>query len=180
MKTTLKILVTLAVVFSMTSCKKLADVTFDATLHEQIDITTVATTTRMAEPDSQRFDETITLRLDDDASAAEYLSKINEVNVNSLTYKLLGYTGSNNVEISAKLYVDGNEVYEVNDLNLHDAVISGEIFTVPSSHFGAIASRLLNDKKIVVRYVGTSSANDPINFTVDVKSLLGITANALD
>ena len=88
------------VLFSCDDLEELADITFDTTLSERIVVSVDQTTGTPSD-----FNQTIVLNLDN-ADTNQYLDQINDLSVNSLSYKVIDFTGDPAGTIDAEFLVN--------------------------------------------------------------------------
>jgi uncharacterized protein (DUF2164 family) len=125
------------------------------------------------------FDEEVVINLQDGVGDIhDYLNHIKEIDVKEFQYEIL--SNSIDATITASMYVDGRKVLDNITINLNEAVQNSELFKVlAENELNRIANSMETNKQITIRYVGEVNTDDPLNFTIKVTSLLGITANPI-
>ncbi|HIP47446.1 MAG TPA: hypothetical protein EYG92_00555 [Lutibacter sp.] len=176
MKTTIKFLVALTIIFSFTSCEKideLTDVKFDTTVSENIDVTITPT------KGVTTFDEEVIIDLKDGSGDInDYLQYIKEIDVKEFQYEFISTTAD--ATISAKLFVDDVEFLSIQDISLNQLVQNTEAYLIEvQEDLDKIAIKLESNKKMTIRYEGEITTDQPVDFRIKVTSLLGITADPI-
>ena len=176
MKTTIKFLVALTIIFSFTSCEKideLSDVKFDTTVSENIDVTITPT------KGVTTFDEEVVMDLKDGTGEInDYLQYIKEIDVKEFQYEFISTTAD--ATITADLFVDGVKFLSIQDMSLNELVQNAEAYLITAQEdLDKIAVKLESNKKMTVRYKGEITTDEAVEFRVKVTSKLGITADPI-
>ena len=179
MKTILKVTIALALIFNFTSCKKeLTDVHFDTTITENIE---VSVTPEKSSKGVISFNEEIIIDLKNgNGKINDYQNYIKEIDVKEFSYKFI----SNNINatITGDLYVNNVKYKSVVDMSLNELVALTEPYFIESlAHLNTISSKLMDNKKVTVRYSGTINnidSEEAIEFKIKVVSKLNVIANA--
>ncbi len=177
MKTTIKFLSVLTFLISFASCESiedLADVTFNTTLTDEI-VVHIDQTNGTSAP----FNMTQTISLDN-ADTHDYLSNIEEVNINSLSYKVINFSGDPAGTIDVEFFVD-NVSQLANDFTVKIQADAGSIFEVTNTiQLNAIASALKSGQSVTAKYQGTALCDAAdMDFTIEVTVGVTIVANPL-
>ena len=177
MKKTIKYLAILTILISFTSCEtieNLADVTFNTTLTDEI-VVHINQTNGPSTP----FDMTQTISLDN-SDTHDYLSNIEEVNINSLSYKIINFTGDPAGSIEAEFFVD-NVSLLANDFTVKTQADASTIFEVTNTtQLNAIAIALKNGQSVIAKYQGTALCDAAdMDFTIEVTVGIEVVANPL-
>ncbi|MEQ9592016.1 MAG: hypothetical protein RLN86_05425 [Cyclobacteriaceae bacterium] len=121
-----------------------------------------------------------------DPEVDKYKDKINEVEVNKITYKISNFVGTSGTTFSGDLkFAQASAstftiAATINNLDLSQASSSGTSFDLDFSptDVSTIAGLLKNDKSVQVQLSGTLSEG-PASFSVEVTINATITADAL-
>lgn len=172
MKTTIKILVIIAVLFSFTSCDKLTDVNFTTTITGRIPV-------HVDQGDAVTFDETTILNLDNE-DTHDYLNSIKTIEVTSLKYKLINFSGDVHGTLDAQFYIESSSLVH-NNITVKETVDNVIIFEINDTHeLTTIAKALKNNQQVTARYVGsTNNTSDAMNFKADIVMEIAITADPI-
>lgn len=178
MKTTMKFLVALTLIFSFTSCEKideLTDVKFDTTVSENIDVSITPT----KGVNSFEFDKEVVIDLKNGSGEInDYLQYIKEIDVKEFQYQFISTT--TDATITADLFVDGVKFLSIQDMSLEQLVQNAEAYLIDAqTDLDKIAAKLESNKKMTVRYTGTLTTNETVDFEIKVTSKLGITADPI-
>lgn len=178
MKTTIKLIVALALVFSFTSCEKIDELTnvkFDTTVSENIDVSITPT----KGVNSFEFDEEVVIDLKDGSGDInDYLQYIKEIDVKEFQYEFISTTAD--ATISAELFVDSVKFLSIQDMSLNQLVQNTEAYLIEvQEDLDKIAVKLESNKKMTIKYKGEITTDQPVDFRIKVTSLLGITADPI-
>ncbi len=174
MKNTIKFLILLVITTSFFACDKLTDVNFDTTITERIPVHINQTTGT-----STAFNESIILSLDNN-DTHDYLNDIKAVEINSLTYKLIQFSGDANGTIDVQFYIDANPLMQ-NDIIVKQSVDNLTIFEITDvQELNTIASALKNGHQVTARYQGNALCNNgSMDFKVEISMSVAVTANPI-
>jgi hypothetical protein len=109
------------------------------------------------------FTKTYDLKLSDNTDVAPYLSKIKEINLNSLVVTITGLTAGQTINsVSLDVAGVGNIFTQTN------ITMSNNSFTpvIASGTLASVAAKLTSDKKITLTVSGNVSG--PMSFTVSL------------
>lgn len=177
MRTALKILVTLTLVFSFTSCDdELGNIDFNTVINKTIAIHVDQTTGEVV---SFSTDELMSLDNDD---THDYLDKIQDISINSLSYQLKNFSGDNTGIATLTFMIDSFSLQTHTDVNVKTMVDASEVFTITDTAFlNQIATALKNNQQVTAKYVGDILCDDDaMDFEVKIVLDVAVTANALD
>ena len=177
MNTTIKLLIALAVVFNFTSCnKELGTVDFNTEINKTISVHVDQTTGTPI-----TFDTNEIMSLDND-DTHDYLDKIQDISINSLSYQLKNFSGDNTGTATLTLMIDGFSLQTLTDVNVKDIVDASEVYTITDTSFlNQIAAALKNNQQVTVKYTGNILCdNAAMDFEVKVTLDITVTANALN
>lgn len=129
------------------------------------------------------YSDQITLDATTDPEVAKYKEKIQNIELNDVTYKVSNYTGPDDATFSGDVLFGVNGdlgSVSISGLNLSDASSSGDEMDLDLSQdeVNAVAAQLKNDKTVLVTMAGEFS-DGPVSFVVTVKVDAKITADAL-
>jgi len=162
MKTKMFCLMAFIIVFA--GCDKIKDAaTVPVTTKLKADIPVVVTSGAKSEVElnALAFTKTHELKLADNTDIAPYLSKIKEINLNSLVVTVTGLTAGQTINsVSLEVTGVGNIFTQTN------ITMSNNSFTpvIASGTLTSVAAKLTSDKKITL--VVTGNASGPMSFTV--------------
>jgi len=176
MKTKIKFLVVLLVVFSFTSCEKMTDVNFETTTTDRIDIEVTPTKTGAI-----AFDEEVVVKLENGSGEiGDYLQHLKKIEVKKLSYKFISFSGDADTVITGKLYLDGTLVNENISINLKQAVDAVSVFEIlDAQDLDKMEKSLINNKQITIRFAGEATTSQQLNFKVEATSKLAVTADPI-
>ncbi len=177
MKTTIKILVALAVVFSFTSCdEELGNIDFSTVINKTIAVHVDQTNGTVV---SFSTDELMSL---DNADTHDYLDRIESISINSLSYQLKNFTGDDTGEATLTFMIDSFSLQTHTDVNVKTMVDASQVFTITDTAFlNQIATALKNNQEVTAKYIGNVlNDNDAMDFEVKVILDITVTANALN
>ena len=176
MKNLIKFLAVLVLIFGYTSCDELDKLT-------EVDLSTTVTKNISVTVDdglgsSVNISNSIDINIGDYIDS-DYLSKIEEVKINSMTYKVINFSGDQTGEMTANLTADGVTLDTHTDVIVSNVV--GEMYTIDdTAKLTTIANNLKNSSNDVVFAVSGTSINDGgMTFTIEITLNLKITADAL-
>jgi hypothetical protein len=177
MKNTIKILTIFILVTSLSSCKKieeLADVTFDTTLTDKIEVSIDQTT---GTPVAFNMVQAISL---DNSDTHDYLSKVKDISINSLSYKIIDFSGDSTGTIDVEFFVD-NVSLLADNITVKTEADTGHVFEVTNTtQLSQIASALKSGQSITAKYQGTALCDaDNMDFKIEVTIGVRVTANPL-
>ena len=162
------------VLFSCDDLEELADVTFDTTLSERIVVHVDQTAGTASD-----FNQTIVLNLDN-ADTNQYLDQINDLSVNSLSYKVIDFTGDPAGTIDAEFLVNDVSLL-TNSFVVKTQADAGTTYEVDNvAQLNQIATALKNGLQVTAKYDGTALCDDDdMDFKVEVTIGISVTANPL-
>ncbi len=184
MKKYFSIIILFLFLFSFNSCdeaEKLLDVPFNFTVKEDIPVHIVsdsnpAKTQVFKGVDGIPFNQSVVLSIDN-SDTHDYLNKIKEVTIKSLTYQLTNYSGNANGIITAQLYAENILLASI-DENVKSASDSGKIFKVDNVDvLNQMALKLKNGHQVTAKIVGNASI--PMDFKVHIIMDVKVVANPL-
>lgn len=160
--------------FSCDTIDDLTEVTFDTSLSDKI-VVHVNQTSGTA----ISFNESIFLNLDN-TDTHDYLNDINNISINSLSYKIINFTGDPMGVIDVEFFVDDVSLLTDNFI-VKTQADSGQIFEVTNTtQLNQIASALKNQQQITAKYEGSALCDtDTMDFKVEVTIGISVTANPL-
>lgn len=126
------------------------------------------------------YAETITLDATTDPEVEKYKEKIQDITVNKITYRISGFRGLNDANISGDVLFGPNGslgTVTIPSTNLSSSTEEIEL-DLSQEEVDEISNQLKNDKKVTVTMSGTVE-NGPVDFTITFKVDAKITANAL-
>lgn len=174
MKKTIKFLTILILVFNFTSCDQLEDAT-------SVDINTVqkaSITAHVNAGNDVPFNQNVTINIDN-SDTHSYLNLIKKVSINSLTYRIINFTGDANGSINVDLSAD-NAVLASHAIVVKTTADSGVIYKITdTAALNAIAAKLKSGSSVVFAMKGTSTSNGEMDFKVEITLDLKITASPL-
>jgi hypothetical protein len=177
MKTTFRVLVALAFVFSFTSCEKeLGNIDFNTSINKTIAVHVDQTT---GDPITFSTDELMSL---DNEDTHDYLSKIQDISINSLSYQLMNFSGDDTGLATLTFMIDGFSLKTHTNVNVKSVVEASVVNTITDTDFlNQIATALKNNQQVTAKYVGGFLCdNDAMDFDVKVIIDVAVTANVLD
>ena len=176
MKNLIKFLAVLVLIFGYTSCDELDKLT-------EVDLSTTVTKNISVTVDdglgsSVNISNSIDINIGDYIDS-DYLSKIEEVKINSMSYKVINFSGDTAGVMTANLTADGVTLDTHTDVIVSNVV--GEMYTIDdTAKLTTIANNLKNSSNDVVFAVSGTSINDGgMTFTIEITLNLKITADAL-
>ncbi len=157
--------------FSFTSCDeidKLTEYDFNTTLNESFFVTV---------PNGDIDDQNMVVNISNSDIEAKYLKVLQDVDITSFTYRLVGFYGDNEGTILGSFVADGQS------LVTHDMVVSqviNNVFEVTDvSDLNTIASKLKSGQDVRFGLTGTAICDPEMTFTVEMTIGLAITADVL-
>lgn len=177
MKTTIKFLLALAVVFSITSCdEELGNIDFSTVINKTIAVHVDQTTGT-----AHAFDTSELMSLDN-ADTHDYLNQIESISINSLSYKLQNFTGDETGTVDVTFYIDNLALYTDTGINVKNTVDAATLVTITDTAFlNQIANALVNNQQVTAKYIGNATCDAaPMDFEVAVTLDITVTANALN
>jgi hypothetical protein len=189
MKNTLKALGLLVVAASLITCDALEEAD-DVTFHA--DMTIVFITNEDGDGTNVPYDDVQLLDLADNAEIADYLDRIKDIKIDSITYRITNYDASphgeavifNNGTASFGPFDSDAQVLTVDyaasasGVNLQTTVTETTL-DIDQDQFNTVIDLLLDDKKVKMYSEGELSKT-PIAFNIVSKWYFTITANALN
>lgn len=179
MKKSILTLAIFASIFSLTlfSCDTvddLTEVTFNTSLTEKI-----AVHVNQTSGTATSFNESIVLNLDN-TDTHDYLNDINNISINSLSYKIINFSGDPTGVIDVEFFVDGVSLL-TDDFIVKTKADSGQIFEVTNTtQLNQIASALKNQQQVTAKYEGTALCDaNTMDFKVEVTIGISVIANPL-
>jgi len=176
MKNTVKILIILLVSsFLFSSCDNdIMDVEFSTTLSEKIAVHFNENI------DQETIDNTIIVNLDN-TDTHDYLSKIKNISISKLTFKIVDFTGDDVTNISnTDLYVDNIILFNNLSITIKEAFDNQTIYEVTDTNkLNQVAQLIKTNNQITAGITGDYQSYAAANFKVEVTLKLDITANPL-
>jgi hypothetical protein len=174
MKKYISIIVLFLLSFNLNSCaeaEKLLDVKIPTTITVSIPV--------VVQQGADAFSETVNLSIDN-SDTHDYLNKIKEVKIESLSYKFVNFHGDSNGTVDAAFSVD-NEILVQNNVTIKVEADKGTSFKVDNlTHLNKIANSLKNGHSVKAKFSGTSVCpNESMNFEVRITMKVKIIANPL-
>ncbi len=173
MKNLIKFCAVILLVFGYTSCDKLDELTevdFNTSITERIAVNVDA-------GENVVLNNSVMVNIDN-PDTHDYLNKIKNVTINSLTYKVVSFDGDFNGMMTANLIADG-----VTLATHTDVLVSDEIEVLYSiddtAKLTAIATKLKNKADVVMEVTGTATSEVGMYFQIEVTLNLKVTADAL-
>ena len=173
MKNLIKFCAVILLVFGYTSCDKLDELTevdFNTSVTERITVNVDA-------GENVVLNNSVMVNIDN-PDTHDYLNKIKNVTINSLTYKVVSFDGDFNGMMTANLIADG-----VTLATHTDVLVSDEIEVLYSiddtAKLTAIATKLKNKADVVMEVTGTATSEVGMYFQIEVTLNLKVTADAL-
>ena len=173
----IKILGIIFLTIGLASCDEVKDaidditeVEFNTTLMESIPVT-------LESGIEMNVSQSTTISIDND-DTHDYLSKIESVSINSLTYKVTNHFGDDTANADVDFYADQTV------LNSHNIVIkevsdAGTVFEITDvNSLNEIATKLENGSNVTIGMSGTANSEGVTTFTVEVTIDVKVTANA--
>ena len=174
MKKTSKTSVLLFAMITIFSCDKLDELTeFDITK----DFSTTVNVNLIEDSDgtAQTWTQTSTINLETIEEIQSNLDLIKSIKINSLTFKVINFTGAEGAIATEASLNFGETVIAVNDINLED---SSTVYSIGSSlELSTIANDLKNTSQITATSTGTVSstpARFDIVITLDVTTTIDV------
>jgi len=168
MKNITKFLLLLLLTFSFSSCEeaeKLLNLTkdFDSTIVEPIPLSIDQTA-----GDRATFSNTKVLSLDD-PDLQPYLNKIEDIEIKSLSYKIINFNGDPSGDVNGEFYID-NIIYLTDAFVVKTAADNGTVYEITEvATLNEIANKLKANKKLTAVYSGDALCdNDNMNFMVEI------------
>ena len=126
------------------------------------------------------FAESATLDLAE-SEAADYLDKIQEIEIQSVTLTVLEYSGAKEAVFSGELDLGNGFNLPINSINLKDLFDSGESLDLSdqAGAFNHLKDQLKNQKQLSYM-VNASISEVPVDATVRFDFELMVTANPVD
>lgn len=177
MKKLIKIFAIIFLTFGLISCDEVKDaideiteVEFNTTLTESFAMT-------LESGNEMNVSQSKAISIDND-DTHDYLSKIESVSINSLTYKVTNHSGDDTANADVDFFADQTI------LNSHIIVIkevsdAGTVFEITDvAYLNEIATKLKNGSSVLMGMSGTSNSEGITTFTVVVTIDVEVTANA--
>ena len=168
MKNITKFLLLLLLTLSFSSCEeaeKLLNLTkdFDSTIVEAIPLNIDQTA-----GDRASFSNIKILDIND-PDLQPYLNKIEDIEIKSLSYKIINFSGDDGGDVNGEFYID-NIIYLTDAFVVKTAADNGTVFNITEvSALNEIANKLKANKKLTAVYSGDALCdNDNMNFMVEI------------
>jgi len=168
MKKIAKLLLLLLFALSMSSCDEAEDLLnltkdFDDTIVETIDLGIDQTS-----GDRASFTNTKTLDIND-PDIQPYLNKIENIEITSLSYKIINFSGDPDGHVNGEFYIDGI-IYLTNDFVVKAEAVKGTVFKITDvAALNEITKKLKANKKLTAKYSGDALCdNNDLNFKVEI------------
>ena len=168
MKKIAKLLLLLIFALSISSCDEAEDLLnltkdFDDTIVETIDLSIDQTS-----GDRTSFTNTKTLDIND-PNIQPYLNKIENIEITSLSYKIINFSGDPDGHVNGEFYIDGI-INLTNDFVVKTEAVKGTVFKITDvAALNEITKKLKANKKLTAKYSGDALCdNDDLNFKVEI------------
>lgn len=168
MKKIAKLLLLLIFALSISSCDEAEDLLnltkdFDDTIVETIDLSIDQTS-----GDRTSFTNTKTLDIND-PNIQPYLNKIENIEIKSLSYKIINFSGDPDGDVDGEFYIDG-VIYLTNAFVVKTEAEKGTVFKITEvAALNEITKNLKANKKLTAKYSGDALCdNDDLNFKVEI------------
>lgn len=177
MKNLIKFLAVLLLFVGYTSCDELDKLT-------EVDLSTTVTEIIPVTVDdgaglSVDLGNSIVINLGDYIDA-EYLNKISDVKINSLTYKVINFFGDPAGVITADFMANSATLYTHTGEVVKDHADMTTVFSInDTAALSVIANNLRNGANVEFAVDGTSTNEGGMNFEIEITLSLNITADAL-
>ena len=175
----LSLLSLLMMLFVMSSCDKVTEVTFDSQLSQTSDEVAVNESTHNRTANTP-FSTAFVLSLDN-SDTHDYLDQLKDLELSNLNLSFTGLSGltGNTTVVDLTITVDNQIVITIPNFNF-DMVAQGDPFMITDTQkINQIASRLLDHKKINVEIRGSIPSSDTYHFRIKLQAKATITADAL-
>ena len=177
MKTTIKILKTLFILFAtinLISCDevdKLTQVDLDATFTEEATINLT--------DDNTNINGSVNINLADDPDLADYLSNIEDIEITEAFYKIKNYVGVEDATGSITATVASQSFGPYDHTFFTDAQ-NGIVFEFNDvAKINTVANTLQNSNQVNLLFSGTHAPAQNGSFVIEVTFKLNVTAQAL-
>lgn len=171
MKNLIKFLAVALLVFGFTSCDELDDLTdvdFNTSVTERITVSL---------DDNEALNNSVAINIDNN-DTHDYLSKIKSVKINSLTYKVMNFSGDTSGRITANFIADGVTLATHTDVVVYDEI--GVVYSIEdTAKLSAIAKKLKGGSNVTMSVTGTSINEGGMDFLIEITLNLKVTAEAL-
>ena len=168
MKNITKFLILILNSFSISSCdeaEKLLNLTedFDDTIVEAIALDVDQTS-----GDRVSFSNTTILDIND-PDIQPYLNKIENIEIKSLSYKIINFSGDPDGDVNGEFYID-DIIYLTNAFVVKTEADKGTVFKITEvAALNEIAKKLKANKKLTAKYSGDALCdNDDLHFKVEI------------
>lgn len=162
--------------FSCDKIDELNTVTFDETLSLDIPVSVAAQSAIVVKSTAEHtFSETETASLSDIPEIKDYLSKIEEIEVNSVNL-IFGGLSSDEEIIKVDFFTSLSGTTPI--ATLENITSSNNTFSIPKANLVAVGTLLSNTKAVSITVSGTTSKS-PMDFTVQMDIDTHIIAKAL-
>jgi hypothetical protein len=177
MKNSIKIIIALLFITTLSSCKKdLGEFTFGTTLHKVFPIE-VSQTDGVA----VSFDTNNAVVSMDNTDTHEYLENIKDVKVKSISFFFENFTGDTTGVVNATYFVDEVPFYTLTNINVANEVGASYSHKITDTTLlNQVATALKNHQEITAKYVGDVQCDeDMMRFDINATFELDITADVL-
>ena len=161
------------------SCDKIesaADIEFETSFEDDFFVDIQSPT----EPDnSAKFSDSGTIDLTD-GDVADYVDKLQNINVTKIEIRVASFAGSANAELSGDVDFGGGNLLTIPSTNLQDLFNNGGVINLSdqTGTFNHIKNELLNQKMLTYTLNGVLS-EVPVTTDIIVKYTLDVVANPL-
>jgi hypothetical protein len=176
MKNLIKFFAVLLLVFGYTSCDELDKLT-------EFDIDTTLTGVIPVDVDGGEnlvLNSSVRINIADGGQdIVDNLNKIEKVKINSLTYKVMNFSGDDAGVMTVELFADAVKLGEHTAVTVSSEV--GVVYTInDTTTLNAIASKLKSGFDVVFKVEGTATSNPELGmmFDVEIKVDLEVTVDA--
>ncbi len=177
MKNLIKFLAVLVLIFGYTSCDeidKLTEVDLSTTVTENIPVIVDD-----GAGESVNISNSIDINIGDYIDAA-YLSKIEEVKINSMTYKVINFSGDTAGVMTVDLMADSVILDTQTGEVVKDHADMATVFPIDdTAALSIIANNLKNGSNVTFAVDGTSINDGGMSFEIEITLSLKITADVL-
>ena len=149
---------------------EITEINFNTTLTDSFAVT-------IESGNEMNVSQSVSISIDND-DTHDYLSKIESVSINSLTYKIISHSGDDTANAAVDFFAD-QTVLMSHNIVIKEAFDNGTIFQVTDvDYLNEIATKLENGSSVLMGMSGVSNSEGATNFTVEVTIDVKVTANA--
>ena len=178
MKTLIKIFALIFLTIGFISCdavddaiNDLTEVDFDTTLSESFLV-------NLESGNDMDVSDSVVVNIDND-DTHDYLSKIEAVKINSLTYRVTSHSGDDTAYVDVDFLADQTILMSHDNVVIKHASDNATVFNVTDvAMLNAIATKLKNGADVTMGISGISNSEGPTDFVIVVTVNVTVTANA--